>query len=162
MSFWTPWPTRHFLASATWPAACRDMSPTRHRMSPFGQQNRHANIRHVEPKLARGWFVCGCVRAANEVNPVRFNVSSFEQPPTLRCDIFTAWIRGEGGKGLPKSEKLRVFCKWEAKNQRCDIITVKTTNLHITNGQKLCVWYTGCQWKSGVIIYKVNNKCVIF
>ena len=27
---------------------CRDMSPTRHRMSPFGQQNRHADIRHVE------------------------------------------------------------------------------------------------------------------
>jgi len=27
---------------------CRDMSPTRHRMPPFGQQNRHADIRHVE------------------------------------------------------------------------------------------------------------------
>jgi hypothetical protein len=39
-------PTRHFLVSATWPAKCRDMSPTRHRMSPFGQQKRHANIRH--------------------------------------------------------------------------------------------------------------------
>ena len=39
-------PTRHFLVSATWPATCRDMSPTRHRMSPFGQQKRHADIRH--------------------------------------------------------------------------------------------------------------------
>ena len=27
---------------------CRDMLPTRHRMWPFGQQNRHADIRHVE------------------------------------------------------------------------------------------------------------------
>ena len=39
-------PTRHSLVSATWPATCRDMSPTRHRMSPFGQQKRHADIRH--------------------------------------------------------------------------------------------------------------------
>ena len=30
---------------------CRDMSPTRHRMSPFGQQNRHADIRHVELRI---------------------------------------------------------------------------------------------------------------
>jgi len=55
--------------------------------------------------------VCGCVRVANEVNPVRFKVSSFEQPLTLRCDILTARIRGEGREGSPKSEKLRVFCK---------------------------------------------------
>ena len=41
-------PTRHFLVSATWPATCRDMSPTRHRMSPFGQQKRHTDIRHME------------------------------------------------------------------------------------------------------------------
>ena len=39
-------PTRHFLVSATWPATCRDMSPTRHRIMPFGQQKRHADIRH--------------------------------------------------------------------------------------------------------------------
>ena len=39
-------PTRHSLVSATWPATYRDMSPTRHRMSPFGQQKRHADIRH--------------------------------------------------------------------------------------------------------------------
>jgi hypothetical protein len=38
--------TRHFPVSATWPATCRDMSLTRHRMSPFGQQKRHADIRH--------------------------------------------------------------------------------------------------------------------
>jgi len=31
---------------------CRDMSPTRHRMSPFGQQNRHADIRHVELRVS--------------------------------------------------------------------------------------------------------------
>jgi len=31
--------TRHYLVSATWPATCHDMSPTWHRMSPFGQQN---------------------------------------------------------------------------------------------------------------------------
>ena len=39
---------------------CRDMSPTRHRMSPFGQQNRHADIRHVELSwstwLISSWF----------------------------------------------------------------------------------------------------------
>ena len=43
-----------FLVSATWPATCPDMSLTQHRMSPFGQQNRHADIRHVE--LSQGWY----------------------------------------------------------------------------------------------------------
>jgi hypothetical protein len=46
-------PTRHFLVSATWPATCRDMSPTRHRMSLFGQQKRHADIRHNGLSLCR-------------------------------------------------------------------------------------------------------------
>jgi len=31
-------PTRHFLVYATWLKHVGDMSPTRHRMSPFGQQ----------------------------------------------------------------------------------------------------------------------------
>ena len=55
-----------------------------------------------------------CVRAAvNNArgDPAGFEVSSFEQPQTLRCDILTARIRGVRGKGSPKSEKLRVFCR---------------------------------------------------
>ena len=46
VSFWTPWPTRHLVVSPTWPKHVGDMSPTQHRMLLFGQQNRHADIRH--------------------------------------------------------------------------------------------------------------------
>ena len=46
VSFWAPWPTRHFAMSPTWPLTCRDMSPTRHAVSPFGNKKRHGDIRH--------------------------------------------------------------------------------------------------------------------
>ena len=48
-------PCRHdiFMCLRHDQATCRDMSPTRHRMSPFGQQNRHADIRHVELRSRR-------------------------------------------------------------------------------------------------------------
>ena len=60
VSFWTPWPTQHLVMSPTWPKHVGDMSLTGHRTSPFGQQNRHADIRHSWLSRRVSWFLWIC------------------------------------------------------------------------------------------------------